>query len=413
MKVAVIGGGASGLTTAYLLRHRHAVTLFEKQAHLGGNIRTLNRNIVCERLPSDVVLDNGVLEFEPTNFPTFAQLMTDLGVTLDPFPGHSGCYLPGGEYLLSPAGIFDAHSRNGERLREMRKLLALSRDYLVFLAQTTGRAPAQFHGQPVARYLRATPFHQWMRLLLMYAYSIPFPQTADVPAELALPMLRQFLMLNRWVRIRGGVYTYVEKILQRFTGTVVTHARIRCVQRTDEGVRLHMADGETLAFDKVVLATTPDRVLPLLQDPSDGERRRFGAWEGHAIRTAIHTDVSIYNDYPVSYFSEFDVFRKNGSGDGGYNAYLNRIGETGSRQDVAYCMSYNLEDRIDPHAVIDVQEHWAPLYTVEAFRHRHEITATNGERHTFHAGAYLGNGLHEGALASAVAVARLLDGQIL
>ena len=46
MKIAIIGGGASGMVTAYLLNKKgHNVTVFEKQPILGGHIRTLNKNV--------------------------------------------------------------------------------------------------------------------------------------------------------------------------------------------------------------------------------------------------------------------------------------------------------------------------------------------------------------------------------
>jgi len=42
MKVAVIGGGISGLTTAFLLKKKGVnVTLFEASENVGGNVQTI------------------------------------------------------------------------------------------------------------------------------------------------------------------------------------------------------------------------------------------------------------------------------------------------------------------------------------------------------------------------------------
>ena len=51
----------------------------------------------------------------------------------------------------------------------------------------------------------------------MYSYSIPFELIDDFPAELAIPTLRAYISTN-WVRVKDGVYTYIEKILERFQG---------------------------------------------------------------------------------------------------------------------------------------------------------------------------------------------------
>ena len=48
MRVAIVGGGAAGVSSAYLLSGHHAVTLFEAEEELGGNICTLNRNVRCD-----------------------------------------------------------------------------------------------------------------------------------------------------------------------------------------------------------------------------------------------------------------------------------------------------------------------------------------------------------------------------
>jgi len=64
MKVAIIGGGASGMAAAYYLnKNGHKVTVFEKQAMLGGHIRTLNKNVKVDTLEPDLILEAGVIEF--------------------------------------------------------------------------------------------------------------------------------------------------------------------------------------------------------------------------------------------------------------------------------------------------------------------------------------------------------------
>ncbi|NOQ13281.1 MAG: FAD-dependent oxidoreductase, partial [Methyloprofundus sp.] len=77
MRVAIIGGGAAGMTAAYLLDKAHDVSVFEKESILGGNIRTLNKNIPCDSLNQRITLDNGVIEFQRDYFPNFHKLMRD------------------------------------------------------------------------------------------------------------------------------------------------------------------------------------------------------------------------------------------------------------------------------------------------------------------------------------------------
>ena len=42
MKIAIIGGGISGLTTAHLLCGEHEITLFEANDYPGGHTNTLD-----------------------------------------------------------------------------------------------------------------------------------------------------------------------------------------------------------------------------------------------------------------------------------------------------------------------------------------------------------------------------------
>ena len=85
MNIAIIGGGAAGMTSAYYLGKNHNVTIFEKAPVPGGNIRTLNKNVTVDNpsIPEGVYVDNGVIEFDESNFIEFHGLMKELGVDME------------------------------------------------------------------------------------------------------------------------------------------------------------------------------------------------------------------------------------------------------------------------------------------------------------------------------------------
>jgi uncharacterized protein len=110
----------------------------------------------------------------------------------------------------------------------------------------------------------------------------------------------------------------------------------------------------------------------------------------------------MYDRYGIKQLTEFDFFETNSGW--GYNAYLNQLCGINSPQ--RYSLAFHLEDSIAPHNIVHMQHHDTPLYTVDAVRYRDEVVRTNGENHTYHVGAYLCDGLHEGAITSAILVAQ-------
>ncbi len=411
MRIAIIGGGASGLITAHLLDGVHDVTLFERDERLGGHIRTAGKNTSRGRIPGDVTLDNGVIEFEPTAFVNFHALLRTLDVRTERLRGATSLCLSDGRRLVSP-GVADEECETVlDELALYSRLLPMALHDMQFR-----RAATRLIADPGA--LRSTPIGalfgddlhcRWLRLLLMYAYSTPYPLTSEISSLIAAPVLSHMTRTRFWTRIVGGVYTYCERILERFGGVVHTGAEVTRVDRSDE-VTVHVGACRR-TFDAVVFATTPDQVLRLLSAPTEDERRRFGGFVATEARTFIHDDFSMYAPYDAHYYTEFDLFERHSGLDGGYNAYLNRLCDVFC--DRHYGMAYNLEDRVRPESILQSETHVVPLLTVDALRYRHEIQAANGAQNTWFAGAWLGDGLHEGATTAALAVSTGLGGRTL
>jgi uncharacterized protein len=405
MRIAVIGGGASGMATAYLLdKQGHHVTVFERQSILGGHIRTLNKNVQPDRSDCQEILESGVLEF-PTAFGDFMTLMQELDVELEPVSVGSGLFFNNGNSLLSGVAI-DNNFTGIHRLLEHLRIdtLYASSVGLWIRSQLAGR---DLFDRPLSAYLsRQCDRNTWLKLLVMYSYSMPMELLDDFPAALAIPMLRSYLAVD-WVRVKGGVYTYIEQILARFQGEILLNVEIERIVRSANAVTITLPTGER-EFDKIVFATPPDRVMALLADPTDAETRRFSAWKANYVTSIVHTDTTMYDRYGVRQPAEFDFFET--SKLWGYNGYLNQLG--GVAAPPHYALSFQLEELIDRDRIVHIQQHHTPFYTTESFRYRDEVVATNGENHTYHAGAYLGDGLHGGAIASAFRVAHLIGSNL-
>ena len=403
MRIAVIGGGASGMVTAYLLdKQGHQVTVFEQQPILGGHIRTLNKNVLPNRSACSEILESGVLEF-PTAFHDFMALMQELEVELEPVSLGSGLFLQDGSHFLSGIAIQKNFTGVHKLIEHLRLDTIYARSAGIWLRTRFADLP-DFYNQPLSNYLKRPCIRNtWLKLLVMYSYSMPFDLIDDFPAELAIPVLRDYVAVN-WVRVKGGVYSYIEQILARFKGEIRLNAEIDRIFRSSDSIKIAQMTGAMQKFDKVVFATPPDQVMALLENPTDAETRRFSAWKASTATSSVHNDASMYNRYGIQQPSEFDFFQTETRW--GYNGHLNQL--CGISSPEHYFLSFQLEELIARDRIIHVQKHHIPLYTTESFRYRDEVVATNGENNTYHAGAYLGDGLHGGAISSAFRVAQLI-----
>ncbi len=406
MNIAIIGGGASGITAAYYLnKNGYDVTVFEKQAILGGHIRTLNKNVKVDDLDPDLILEAGVIEFS-SEFHNFLSLMEELNVKLEPINVGSSIFNKEGKRYLSRTAI----AKNLRGLLRIIELIKLGFIYLSasgLMLKTYLTKSSKFHDQSMAHYVRNNSIkNSWLKLLTMYCYSIPYKWVNRVPAELALSAFSHYVEAD-WYRIKGGVYSYIEKILEKFKCKVVLNAEIINITRSETGISIHIkgknkgegkgVEVEIEQFDKIIFAVPPDQILKLLSDPTEKEVMYFRAWKENIAQTTVHTDPLLYKEYGISQASEFDFFQtKNGWG---YNACLNQL--CGLTPTPRYNLSFNLDNLISKESIIYQAVHHTPMYTVKAFKYRGQIIAENGVNNTYHAGAYLYDGLHEGAILSA------------
>lgn len=79
-KIAVVGSGISGLTSAWLLSQQHQLTVFEANDYLGGHTATVDIQLKGKTL----AVDTGFIVFNDRTYPNFERLLARIGVKAKP-----------------------------------------------------------------------------------------------------------------------------------------------------------------------------------------------------------------------------------------------------------------------------------------------------------------------------------------
>ena len=116
-RIAVIGGGISGMAAAHLLGAEHAVVLFEADRRLGGHART-----VMAGKRGDQPVDTGFIVFNRVNYPHLVRLFEKLDVPVTESDMSFGASIRGGwlEYGLKSLDSLFAQRKNMASPRFLR-----------------------------------------------------------------------------------------------------------------------------------------------------------------------------------------------------------------------------------------------------------------------------------------------------
>ena len=79
MRIAIVGGGVAGITAAYLIQRNHQVSLYEKNAYVGGHTHTIT---IPNGPDSGTPVDTGFIVFNDRTYPILNRFFRQLGVSI-------------------------------------------------------------------------------------------------------------------------------------------------------------------------------------------------------------------------------------------------------------------------------------------------------------------------------------------
>ncbi|KAM3298666.1 hypothetical protein ACQJBY_040253 [Aegilops geniculata] len=429
MRVAVVGGGASGLAAAHELAASGGdgvrVTLYEEEASLGGHART----VAVDDGAGCVKLDLGFMVFNQVTYPHMMEWFERLGVEMERSDmsfsvstqskgGGGGCEWGNGN------GISSLLAQKSNILkpsfwRMVCEILKFKNNALTYL-EDHERNPDLDRNETLGQFIQSHGYS----LSFQEAYLIPVctgmwscssQDVLSLSAFLVLSFchnhgLLQLFRHSQLPTVKPRSQSYVNKVkgeLESIGCRIKTSCQVKSVSSIDgAGYRILEKDGSEETYDSVILGVHAPNALKVLGvEATHHERRILGACQ------YVHRDIYLHCDQ--------NLMPRNTSA---WSAW-NFLGTTSRGFSVTYWLNQiqKIESvrpflvTLNPPCVPDhVLLKWntsLPVPSVAAAKAYLELDQIQGKRGIWFCGAYQGHGFHEDGLKSGKAAAQGLLGK--
>ncbi len=407
-RIAVVGGGISGLGAAWLLSRNHQVTLFEGNDYVGGHTRT--RDVPGRNGP--VPVDTGFIVYNERNYPHLSSLFRHLNVpTLTSDMSFAFRSADGGlEWAGDSLNKLFAQRRNLVR----PSFLRMVSDVLRFNARARRFLDDDGAGDPaLGEFLDTMGASRQLRqhyLLPMAAaiWSCPPRDMLQFPARRFLRFFHNHGLLDlanrpQWRTVEGGGREYVRRMLPAISGGYHTGTPIRRIVRREQGVELFSDQGALGRFDQVVIGAHADQALAMLDQPSYWEHRLLSAFKYQENTGWLHADPLLMPRLRRIWAS-WNYQAGHEGRPASVTYWMNRLqGLPASAGEVF--VSLNPETTPRDEFVHERMTYDHPVFDAGAVRAQGMMDRIQGRDRIWFCGSYLGYGFHEDGLRSAVDVA--------
>lgn len=413
-RIAVIGAGISGLGAAWALRSFHDVSLYEKEARLGGHANTVT--IDYEGQPIDV--DTGFIVFNTLNYPNLTRLFDHLGIATFETDMSFGFSLDGG-FEWSSNGLSGLLARTSNAfdpgfLSMLRDVLRFNRMAIADL--DAGKLASLSLGQYLELYGYGARFRSHYLLPMGAAiWSSSEGEMADYPAEAFVRFFRNHRLVNatrpKWRTVKGGSRNYVNAIWRDLgaAGVARKPGAVRVERLMTGGVRVTDETGKAERYDEVILACHSNEALALLADADADERDMLGAIPYSANRAVLHRDESLLPRRKNAR-AAWCYLRESGQDAAAVTYDMNRL--QGIDPACPLFVTLNPAREPDPALTFGSFAYDHPQFSRAGMAAQRIFNRVQGVRHTWFAGAWLGYGFHEDGLRAGLRVALRLGGAL-
>ncbi len=419
-RIAIVGGGISGLGAAWALHHHPDLfdfRLFEAQEQIGGNAVTAD---MPQEDGRTIPFDISVTACIPSVYDHIILLMEQFGIGLvDTRFSYSVKY---GDRLY--AHDFDSEIREElqDEIAKFQRLLSRLQ-WIGWLTRSQSKllnALNPFNYISMGMVLKLGGFSDDFRYKILKPMFVNFLMATDVlsmPAALFARYLEFFDIesatpMQTWDRGTRRIY---ENLSAGFRDKIYLSRPARKVYRREDHVEVEDEEGVRETFDEVIFACNANRTLEIIEDPTFWERYilssvRYDVDLHH--NAVVHSDSSVLPDNKVKPLAtRSNHIEQHGERPDNYEiTYIMHNQQPWAKGSDKPCLvTYNATSQIDERKII---KRWSFQHIIHDVRH--VVLLVNlfrfiqGKRRTWHCGAHTLVNSQETCFITGLAAARQL-----
>ena len=414
MKIAVVGSGISGLSSAYYLSKKHKVDLFEKQDRFGGHSYTLDVELADKE---KVAVDVGFMVFNKVTYPNLINFFEENKIKIEKSDMSFSVSVKKTNIEYCGKGVNGIFSNkfNLFNYRFVKMFFEIINFYKKCENLDSNILENTITlGEYLKKIKKSNYFIDYHIIPMVSAiWSMPPYEASQMPLSFFLKFFKNhglFKLKNRpeWFTVSNRSKTYVNKILSNISGEYYKNYEINKISRESNGVKIYYgSENEFFVYDKVILASHADESLNILSDPSEQEKEILSNFKYRKNIAVIHGDESSMPKNKkawCSWNSSLDRINKEKSS---VTYWLNQLQNLKINKDIFLTINPFFE--IDSNKIYNKIDFTHPYYDEKALKNQTKLNSIQNINNTLFAGSYFGYGFHEDGIKSSIEMLKTLN----
>ena len=413
MKIAVIGSGISGLSSAYYLSKKHKVDLFEKQDRFGGHSYTLDIKL---NEKEKVAVDAGFMVFNKITYPNLINFFKENEIEIEKSDMSFSVSVKGTNIEYCGKGLNGIFSNRGNllNLKFVKMFFEIINFYKRCEKLNSNNIEKITLGEYLTKIGKSKYFIDYHIIPMVSAiWSMPPFEASQMPLTFFLSFFKNhglFKLKDRpqWYTVTNRSKTYVDKILSKVSGEYFKNYEINKIIRDNNGVKVYYgSENEFFNYDKVVLTSHADESLKIISDITNKEREILSNFKYKPNKAVIHSDENLMPLNKNAWCSWNSSLNPDNKEQSSVTYWLNQLQNLKTDKNIFLTINPFVE--IVSDKIYHKVDFTHPYYDEKALQNQSNLKTIQNTNNTLFAGSYFGYGFHEDGIKSSIEMLKTLN----